>query len=58
MDRKRGAKLGVWRTRRDREVTGRGEGEMPTWRQLNRKMILISRGFKQPQVAKIFTRLE
>lgn len=53
MDRKREAELGVWGTGRER----RG-GEKPTWRQTNRKMILIPRGFKQPQVAKIVTRLE
>ena len=55
MDRKGEAELGVWGTESDREVAGR---EKPTWRQTNRKMVLIPRGFKQPQVAKIFTRLE
>jgi hypothetical protein len=34
------------------------KGEKPTWGQTDRKMILIPCGFKQPQVAKIFTRLE
>jgi hypothetical protein len=46
LDRKRETELGVWGTGREG-----GEGEKPTWRQTNR-------GFKQLQVAKIFTRLE
>jgi hypothetical protein len=39
---------------REREVGG---GEKPTWRQTNRKMILIPHGFEQPQVAKIVTKI-
>jgi hypothetical protein len=40
---------------RDRK---KGEGEKPTSSQTDWKMILIPRSFKQPQVAKIFSRLE
>ena len=42
MDRKGEAELGVWGTESDREVAGR---EKPTWRQMDRKKILISCGF-------------
>jgi hypothetical protein len=43
--REREAELVVWGTERDREV-GEGSREKPTWRQTNRKMILIPGGFK------------
>ena len=43
---------------RERGHRRRREEEKPTWRQTDRKKILISHGFKQPQVAKIFTILE
>ena len=55
MDRKRETELRDGE--RDREVAGDKE-EKPTWRHTDRKKILILCGFKQPQVAKIFTRLE
>jgi hypothetical protein len=42
---------------RQRGWRGR-EGEKPTWRQTYRRKILVLHGFKEPQVAKIFTRLE
>jgi hypothetical protein len=42
----------------EREVTGRERKEKLTWRKMIRTMILIPRGFKQLQLAKIFTRLE
>jgi hypothetical protein len=58
LDRKREAELGVWGTGRDKRGKGKGEGEKATRKQVNRKMILIPRGFKQQQVAKIVTRLE
>jgi hypothetical protein len=41
----------------DREWSEKKE-EKPTWRQPDRKKILIPCGFKQPQVVKIFTKLE
>ena len=43
---------------RERGHRRRREEEKPTWRQTDRKKILISHGFKQAQVAKIFTTLE
>jgi hypothetical protein len=44
--------------RQIREVSEEEKGEKSTWRQMDRKKILISRGFKQTQAAKIFTKLE
>jgi hypothetical protein len=56
---------GAWSLRRERERERererdrkKGEGEKPTSSQTDWKMILIPRSFKQPQVAKIFSRLE
>jgi hypothetical protein len=43
---------------RRRERSQEENEEEPTWRQQDRKKIQIPRGFKQLQVAKIFTRLE
>jgi hypothetical protein len=48
----------VLRSRRGRGKKEEEEEEEPIWRHMDRKKILIPCGFKQLQVAKIFTRLE